>query len=216
MDKEGRPEREQILFLGLNNKKTLVLIGSDQGFRVVNFLTVEVLVHRQLSGGIGPIDCLETSNILAMTGGGLYPYYPQNKLIIWDDAAEKIKAEIVFKQQEINNIKFKYEYLFVLTDYKIYIYSFFENLTLKKEVDTIYNPKGLFETNSLDEPSYFAHLNYADEKNTLMTNKEEGIIWIYNLSDFKHTKFSAHITSIKCMKFNYRGNYFATASEKVA
>lgn len=60
----------------MNNRKTLVLIGSDCGFRVVNFFTTEVLVHRRLNGGIGPIDCLETSNMLAMTGGGLFPYYP--------------------------------------------------------------------------------------------------------------------------------------------
>jgi len=43
---------------------------------------------KEFSGGIGPIDVLETSNIMAMTGGGLFPYFPTNKLIIWDDEKE--------------------------------------------------------------------------------------------------------------------------------
>ncbi len=77
---------------------------------------MNVLRRKEFSGGIGPIDCLETSNILAMTGGGLFPYFPTNKLVIWDDEEEKIKAEIIFKS-EINAIKFKYEYLFVVCDY---------------------------------------------------------------------------------------------------
>ena len=70
-------------------------------------------------------------------------------MIIWDDDEEKIKAEVVFKH-EINAIKFKYEYLLVVCDYKIFVYSFFENLKLKHEINTIFNNKGKIETNSID------------------------------------------------------------------
>ena len=203
-------EKEQILYIGFNNKKTLILIGTDSGFRVLSFQDVQLLVHRKFTGGIGAIDCLETSNLLAMTGGGLFPHFPPNMLVLWDEHAEKIKAEITFKY-EINNIKIKHEFLFVITDYKIYMYALFENLTLKMEIDTAYNPKGLFEANSLDDPGYFAHLATVD--NTVQ-NKDEGVIRIFNMKDFKKVNISAHANSIKCMKFNFKGNFFATASEK--
>lgn len=194
----------------MNNKKTLILIGTDSGFLVINFITMETILKKRFQGGIGAIDCLETSNILAMTGGGLFPYFPQNKVIIWDENMEKIKAEISLKQ-EIKNIKFKHEYLFVLTDNKIYVYSFFENLALKMVKNTIYNPKGIFETNSIDEPCYFAYLS---SENVLKTENKDGIIYIYNLTDDSQSIISAHTSPIQCMKFNYKGNFFATASEK--
>ena len=204
-------EKEKILYMNTNNKKTLVLLGTTKGFRVLNFFTMNTIKKKAFSGGIGPIDCLETSNILAMTGGGLYPYFPTNKLIIWDDDQEKIKAEIVLKN-EINSVKFKYEYLFVVVDFKIYIYSIFENLSLKMEVMTLYNPKGMIETNSIDDPCLFAHLVYTDANEE---NTEEGKISIYNLNDDTKVNINAHTTLIKCMKFNYKGNFFATASTKV-
>jgi len=194
----------------MNNKKTLILVGTDSGFVVINFITMETILRKRLQGGIGAIDCLETSNILAMTGGGLFPYFPQNKVVIWDENNERIKAEISLKQ-EIRNIKFKHEYLFVLTDNKIYVYSFFENLTLKMVKNTIYNPKGIFETNSIDEPCYFAYLS---AENVLKSENKDGIIYIYNLTDDSQSIISAHTSPIQCMKFNYKGNFFATASEK--
>ena len=202
--------KEKILFMGINNKKTLILLGMEQGFRVINFVTMEQILKRKFSGGIGPIDCLETSNILALTGGGLFPSFPQNKVIIWDENSEQIKAEISLKQ-EIRNIKFKYEYLFIVTDNKIYVYSFFENLTLKMIRNTIYNPKGIFETNSIDQPCYFAYLT---SENIVKKEQKNGIIHIFNLTDNLYSIISAHTSPIQCMKFNYKGNFFATASEK--
>lgn len=202
--------KEKILFIGLNNKKTLVLIGTDSGFHVLNFLTMETILRRKTQGGIGPIDCLETSNILAMTGGGLFPYYPQNKVIIWDESAETIKAELSLKQ-EVRNVRFKHEYLFVITDNKIYVYSYFENLVLKMVKATVYNPKGLFESNSIDEPCYFAYLS---NENLVKTENRDGIVHIFNLSNMEQSVIAAHTSPIQCMKFNYKGNFFATASEK--
>lgn len=202
--------REKILFVGLNNKKTLVLVGTDSGYFVLNFLTMETILRKKCQGGIGPIDCLETSNILAMTGGGLFPYYPQNKVIIWDENSETIKAEVSLKQ-EVRNIKFKYEFLFVVTDNKIYVYSFFENLTLKMVKNTVYNPKGIFETNSIDDPCYFA---FMSNENMIRSENRDGIVHIYNMLTNEQSIISAHTSPIQCMKFNYKGNLFATASEK--
>lgn len=51
----------------------------------------------EMGGGIGIVEVLHSSNILAMTGGGLYPLYPLKKLIIWDDSECRRKAELTFK-----------------------------------------------------------------------------------------------------------------------
>jgi len=50
-----------------------------------------------MGGGIGVVEVLHSSNMLAMTGGGVYPLYPRKKLIIWDDDECRRKAELTFK-----------------------------------------------------------------------------------------------------------------------
>ena len=120
-------------------------------------MNFQLLRRKEFNGGIGPLDVLETSNILAMSGGGLFPYFSPNKLIIWDDDQEKIKAEIVFKNK-INAVRFKHEYIFIVTDYKIFVYNLFENLTLKVEIGTLFNPKGRLEINSVDSEVIFAFI----------------------------------------------------------
>ena len=50
-----------------------------------------------MGGGIGIVEVLHSSNILALTGGGVYPLYPLKKLIVWDDEECQRKAELTFK-----------------------------------------------------------------------------------------------------------------------
>jgi hypothetical protein len=70
-------------------------------------LVVEVdLVLSEMGGGIGIVEILHSSNIIAMTGGGRYPLYSLKKLIIWDDDECQRKAEIVMKS-EIKAVKIK-------------------------------------------------------------------------------------------------------------
>lgn len=72
MDKKKKKDKSKskILFIGANNKKTLILMGLSNGFRIFDFKTLEEVRCKIFTGGIGKIDCLETSNFLCFTGGG--------------------------------------------------------------------------------------------------------------------------------------------------
>lgn len=69
MQKE-EPSKPKILYIGANNKKTLILVGMSNGFRIFDFKSLEEVRCKIFTGGIGKIDCLETSNFLCFTGGG--------------------------------------------------------------------------------------------------------------------------------------------------
>jgi len=47
-----------------------------------------------MGGGIGVIEMLDNTNILALVGGGSSPKFPLNILIIWDEDQSRVICEI--------------------------------------------------------------------------------------------------------------------------
>jgi hypothetical protein len=59
-----------------------------------------------MGGGIGIVEMLYKTNLLAMVGGGPTPKFPSHKVILWDDYQGKIIGEMTFKS-EIRAIKLR-------------------------------------------------------------------------------------------------------------
>ena len=73
-------------------------------------------------GGIGIIEMLKRTNILALVGGGEKPCFSPRKIIIWDDHQGKLIGILVFNT-EVLNVRMRNDKIFGVCENKIYIFN---------------------------------------------------------------------------------------------
>ena len=96
-----------------------------------------------MGGGIGRIEMLNTTNILALVGGGKNPKFSINKIIIWDDQkkSNNIIGELRFNTPVLN-VKIKMDRLIGVCQTKIFIFNL-NTLETLDMFDTFDNINGI-------------------------------------------------------------------------
>lgn len=108
-ESSSQPPSEQILFVGFNQDQGCFTLGTSKGFRIFNTHPFKDTFHRgkvayirriiEFDGGIGIVEMLYRTNIIALVGGGESPKYPPNKVMLWDDSLMKCIGELNFKTE---------------------------------------------------------------------------------------------------------------------
>lgn len=89
--------KERILFVGFNQDQGCFSVGTSSGFRIFNTFPFKDTFSREFDGGIGIVELLYRTNIIALVGGGDKPKWPHNKVMLWDDSQMKVIGELNFK-----------------------------------------------------------------------------------------------------------------------
>ena len=189
----------QILYISFNQDSSCISIGTEFGFKIINTNPFLDLYSKEMKGGIGIIEMLNKTNILALVGGGKNPKFPNNELILWDEEKDDEIGRIKLKKK-ILNIKLKENKIYIVTDEKIYVFDFNE-LNLIDALESK-NILGLIS------------ICYKEDIIAYPDKKIEGCIRIKNYDTKKHYFFLAHRTALSCFQINQDGTLIASSSLK--
>ncbi len=106
---------DEMLYINFNQDATCLAVGYEKAFKIFNisplkdnFERGKIFIYIEMEGGIGIVEMLYKTNVLALVGGGNNPKYSPNKVVIWDDFNTKVISEFRFSSS-VKNVKLKRE-----------------------------------------------------------------------------------------------------------
>jgi WD40 repeat protein len=190
-----------MLYINFNQDSSCFAIGTQTGFRILNSIPFKNNFCRDMNGGIGLIEMLNRSNIVALIGGGISPRYSSNKLVLWDDHKQKEISEMRF-MSSVKNVKMKRDRIFAVTEDKIYVFNF-NTLELLDTLETKNNTKGIVSISLIGNNI----IAYPDKN-------EIGSVRVKDYDKQSEIVIKAHKGPINFLQLNRDGTILATASDK--
>lgn len=185
------------LSAAFNNDNCCFSVGLDTGFCVFTADPCELKVSRDFNAGIGVVVMLGQSNYLALVGGGRQPKFPQNKLVIWDDAKQKAVITLEFRTSVLG-VRLSKSRIVVALLNSIHTFAF-SNPPQKLSV---------FETT--DNPMGLACLG---QKLLAFPGRSPGQVQLVELETGNVSIIPAHSSPLRAMALSPDGEILATASE---
>ncbi|KAJ5785890.1 SVP1-like protein 2 [Penicillium pulvis] len=180
-----------------NHDSSCFSVGLETGFCVFNANPCELKVSRDFNAGIGVVEMLGQSNYLAIVGGGRTPKFPQNKLIIWDDAKQKAAITLEFRTSVLG-VRLSKSRIVVALLNSIHVFAF----------STPPQKLSVFETS--DNPLGLACLG---QKVLAFPGRSPGQVQLIELETGNISIIPAHSSALRAMALSPDGEVLATASE---
>jgi WD40 repeat protein len=195
-------DQTDLLYVNFNQETGCFSCGTTRGFEIYNVDPCREIFRRIFSnGGIGIVEMLFRTNLLALVGGGRNPRYPTSKVMIWDDQHNKCIGELKFRT-EVKAVKLRRDRIVVVLETKVFVYRF-KDLQLLDQITTVANPKGL--------------VSLCPEAKSIVLaipGLQRGSIRIELYDSSKATLIKAHDADLAQFALNVDGSRIASASEK--
>nr|KAJ3420658.1 autophagy protein [Polyrhizophydium stewartii] len=182
----GAKSQNGILFANFNQDFSCISVGTRTGYKIYNSDPFGKCYAKQ-DGGIGIVEMLFCTSLVALVGAGEQPAFSPRRL-------------------QIINTKLNRKRLVVVLEEHIYIYDI-GNMKLMFTIDTSPNPNALCSLSPSSENCYFAYPSN--------TSTSSGELLIFDAINLQAVNIiPAHKSPLSCVAFNYDGTLVATASDK--
>ncbi|MCJ1270452.1 Phosphatidylinositol 3,5-bisphosphate-binding protein [Lobaria immixta] len=140
---------------------------------------------------------LGRANYIALVGGGRQPKFPQNKVIIWDDAKQKEVITLEFRSQ-VNRVNLSRSRIIVALHNSVHMYTFSSPPEKISVFETADNPLGLCCLGS---------------KVVAFPGRTPGQVQMVEIGTGNVSIIPAHSSPLRAMDLSPDGEILATASE---
>jgi WD repeat-containing protein 45 len=188
----------QSLSAAFNHDASCFSVGLDTGYCVFNSDPCELRASRDFNAGISIAQMLGRFNFLALVGGGRRPKYPQNQVVIWDDARQRAVIILSFTTAVLR-VRLSRSHIIVVLQNGVHIYAFASPPAKLSEFETAANPLGLCCLGS----SLLA-----------FPGRSHGQIQLVELETGNVSIIPAHSTPLRALELSSDGRLLATASEQ--
>ncbi|EAS31300.3 SVP1-like protein 2 [Coccidioides immitis RS] len=185
------------LSVAFNSDSSCFSVGLDSGFCVFNSDPCELKVSRDFNAGIGVVEMLGQSNYLALVGGGRRPKFPQNKLIIWDDAKQKAAITLEFRTSVLR-VRLTRSRVVVALHNSVHVFAFSVPPQKLSVFETVDNPLGLL---------------CLGQQLLAFPGRSPGQVQVVELETGNVSIIPAHSSPLRALTLSSDGALLATASE---
>ena len=194
------------LYMGFNEDFQCFFSGTESGFYVYNSNPFVKRFYREMDGGIGIIEPLGKSNIVALVGGGTNPKYSPTHVIIWDDYQNMPIAKLEYNS-EVRAIRCRGQRILVVLTNKAMLYNF-SDLKLIAQYETCANPNGLCAMVSLGGSGGGTSTVIA------IPGCKPGDLRVEMVESKRSFAINAHMTALSNIAISMDGKLCATSSER--
>ncbi|KAL7747598.1 autophagy protein [Sorochytrium milnesiophthora] len=214
------PQRD-LLFADFNQDFSCLAIGTKTGFKVFNCDPFGKCFENA-EGGIGIVEMLFCTNLVAIVGAGEQPAFSPRRLMIKNTKRQSTICELTFPTSVIS-VQMNRQRLAVVLESSIYIYDL-SNMKLLHTIDTAYNPNAIVSLSPDSKACYLAYPSASPSSSgiaqppgtsTVSQPPVSGDVTIFDtLSLHAVTIISAHKAPLSIVSFSPNGALLATASNK--
>jgi len=185
------------LSASFNQDASCFAVGLDTGFCIFNSEPCQLRVSRDFNAGVGAVQMLGKANFIALIGGGKQPRFPQNTVIVWDDAKQKAAIQLPVKTA-VRGVRISRAHIVIALQNTIRVYRFQSPPELSAVYETADNPLGLccLSTKILAFPG-----------------RTPGQTQLVELSTGNVSIIPAHASPLRTIDISRDGEILATASD---
>ncbi|KAI9018938.1 WD40-repeat-containing domain protein [Hyaloraphidium curvatum] len=193
-----------------------ISVGTRHGYKIYNCDPFGKCYGKS-DGGIGIVEMLFCTSLVAMVGAGEQPAFSPRRLQLTNTKRQSTICELTFVTA-ILAVKLNRKRLIVVLEEHIYIYDI-SNMKLLQTIDTNPNPTALCALSPSSENSYLAYP--SDTSGTISSASTQagpsaaGELLIYDTLNLQAVSIiRAHKTALSAVVFNFDGTMVATSSDK--
>ncbi|KAJ9155394.1 WD40 repeat-like protein [Pleurostoma richardsiae] len=192
-----RPNTPAVLSVAFNDDSSFFTVALETGFCIFHSNDCQMKTSRDFNAGIGLVQMMGKSNILALVGGGRQPKFAQNKVILWDDAKAKGALEIT-TLTAIRGVRLARNRIIIVLQNSVRIYSFAKPPDLVATYETANNLLGLC---------------CPSERVIAFPGRTPGQVQMVEISTGNVSIIPAHSSALRAISISPDGELLATASE---